>query len=184
MVCSRGESLTHHINRMKLLNAIAAAAVISGLFITSTPAEAFWFNNNGKKIVGRWECEARAEGRSGSKSRLIFSANNTTDWMITQHSSMEDFNLKSVTQITGDYRVKGEQLNLFNSTMVIENQSYVLGNTHAENIALRAQIETPGIRSEPRRPTPDSFYKISAVSDKHLILQPEGGGSGEIICRK
>ena len=40
MVCSRGESLTLHINQMKLFNAIAAAAVIGASLITATPAEA------------------------------------------------------------------------------------------------------------------------------------------------
>ena len=40
MVCSRGESLTHRINQMKLLNAIAAAAVIGASFIIANPVEA------------------------------------------------------------------------------------------------------------------------------------------------
>ena len=40
MVCSRGESLTHHINQMKLLNAIAAAAVIGTSFIAANPVSA------------------------------------------------------------------------------------------------------------------------------------------------
>lgn len=40
MVCSRGESLTHHIKQMKLINAIAAAAVIGGSLIAILPANA------------------------------------------------------------------------------------------------------------------------------------------------
>ena len=41
MVCLQGESLTHHINQMKLLNAIATAAValkINGMAIKGVPA--------------------------------------------------------------------------------------------------------------------------------------------------
>ena len=38
MVCPRGESLTHHINQMKLFNAIAAAAVIGGSLISPNAA--------------------------------------------------------------------------------------------------------------------------------------------------
>ena len=48
MVCSRGESLTLHIKQMKLLNAIAAAAVIGASFIAPNPAEA----RNGWVIIG------------------------------------------------------------------------------------------------------------------------------------
>ena len=40
MVCSRGESLTHHTNQMKLFNAIAAAAVIGTSILSVTPAQA------------------------------------------------------------------------------------------------------------------------------------------------
>ena len=40
MVCSRGESLTHRINQMKLFNAIAAAAVF-GTTLYASPARAF-----------------------------------------------------------------------------------------------------------------------------------------------
>ena len=45
MVCSRGESLTHRTNQMKLLNAIAAAAVIGTSLIAASPVEARngWF---------------------------------------------------------------------------------------------------------------------------------------------
>ena len=54
MVCSRGESLTHRTNQMKLLNAIAAAAVIGTSFIAANPVEARWVylatNGNGDKI--------------------------------------------------------------------------------------------------------------------------------------
>ena len=35
MVCSRGESLTHHMNQMILFNAIAATAVIATSFVTA-----------------------------------------------------------------------------------------------------------------------------------------------------
>ena len=35
MVCSQGESLTHHTNQMKLFNAIAATAVIATSFVTA-----------------------------------------------------------------------------------------------------------------------------------------------------
>ena len=48
MVYSRGESLTHHMNQMKLFNAIAAAAVIGASLISATPAEA----RNGWVYVG------------------------------------------------------------------------------------------------------------------------------------
>ena len=40
IVCSRGESLTVHIDQMKLFNTIAAAAVIGASFIAPNPAEA------------------------------------------------------------------------------------------------------------------------------------------------
>ena len=41
MVCSRGESLTHHISQMKLFNAIAAAVVIGTTSTLATaPAQA------------------------------------------------------------------------------------------------------------------------------------------------
>ena len=40
MVCSRGESLTTHMNQMKLFNAITAAVVVGTSFIAATPAEA------------------------------------------------------------------------------------------------------------------------------------------------
>ena len=41
MVCSRGESHTHHTNQMKLFNAIAAAAAVIGTtFVAATPSEA------------------------------------------------------------------------------------------------------------------------------------------------
>ena len=40
MVCSRGESLTHRINQMKLLNTIAAAVVIGTPLITADSARA------------------------------------------------------------------------------------------------------------------------------------------------
>ena len=40
MVCSRGESLTHHTNPMKLFNAIAATVVIGGALINPVPAKA------------------------------------------------------------------------------------------------------------------------------------------------
>ena len=40
MVCSRGESLTHHANQMKLFKTIAAVAVIGASFIAATSAEA------------------------------------------------------------------------------------------------------------------------------------------------
>ena len=39
-MCSRGESLTHHTNQMKLFNAIAAAALLGAPFLTAAPAEA------------------------------------------------------------------------------------------------------------------------------------------------
>ena len=48
MVCSRGESLTHHTNQMKFFNAIAAAAVIGTSFIAPNPAEA----RNGWVLIG------------------------------------------------------------------------------------------------------------------------------------
>ena len=38
MVCLRGESLTTHMNQMKLFNAIAAAAVIGASFVAASPA--------------------------------------------------------------------------------------------------------------------------------------------------
>ena len=40
MVCSRGESHTHHLNPMKFFNVFAAAAVIGASFIAGIPAEA------------------------------------------------------------------------------------------------------------------------------------------------
>jgi len=45
MVYSRGESLTLHISQMKLLNAIAAAAVIGASFIAASPANAQYSMN-------------------------------------------------------------------------------------------------------------------------------------------
>ena len=56
MVCSRGESLTLHISQMKLLNAIAAAAVISASFNSAAPAEAFW-----EHITRRYSSKSEAE---------------------------------------------------------------------------------------------------------------------------
>ena len=38
MVCSRGESLTHHMNQMKLFNAIATAAVVGAAFAVVSPS--------------------------------------------------------------------------------------------------------------------------------------------------
>ena len=40
MVCSRGESLAHHMNKMKLFNAFAAAAVIGASLISPNSAYA------------------------------------------------------------------------------------------------------------------------------------------------
>ena len=40
MVCSRGESLAHHMNKMKLCNAFAAAAVIGASLISPNSAYA------------------------------------------------------------------------------------------------------------------------------------------------
>ena len=40
MVCSRGESPTHHTYQMKLFNALAAAAVIGGSLLIPNPAKA------------------------------------------------------------------------------------------------------------------------------------------------
>ena len=48
MVCSRGESLTHHINQINFFNVIAAAAVIGASFVTARPSEA----RNGWVYVG------------------------------------------------------------------------------------------------------------------------------------
>ena len=47
MVCSRGESPTHHIKQMKLFNAIAAAAVIGTSCIVAMPAESYERAPNG-----------------------------------------------------------------------------------------------------------------------------------------
>ena len=41
MACSKGEGPTHHINQIKLLNAIAAAAAIGTSFIAANPGRAF-----------------------------------------------------------------------------------------------------------------------------------------------
>ena len=44
MVCSRGESLKHHSNQMKLFNAITTAVVVGGSFVaTAVPASAQYY---------------------------------------------------------------------------------------------------------------------------------------------
>ena len=78
MVCSRGESLTLHISQMKLLNAIAAAAVIGGSFLIPVPAEAKngWVNvgslRNGethyvKPLGGNWPYRMYINGFSSGE---------------------------------------------------------------------------------------------------------------------
>ena len=46
-MCSRGESLTDHINQMKLFKAIAAAAAIGVAFTTISPAKSYERAPNG-----------------------------------------------------------------------------------------------------------------------------------------
>ena len=49
MVCSRGESLAHHRNQMKLFNALAATAVISvSLVASATSAAAQYYGNSNR----------------------------------------------------------------------------------------------------------------------------------------
>ena len=72
MVCSRGESLTHHTNQMRLFNAIAAATVIGTSLIVIPPAMAGCYPylastsikqvvNGGRSVQQGWEV-ARQEG--------------------------------------------------------------------------------------------------------------------------
>ena len=65
MVCSRGESPTHHIKQMKFFTAIAAATVISTSLITAEPVQANGWIYSGRNPdgVAIW---VRPKGCSGT----------------------------------------------------------------------------------------------------------------------
>ena len=70
MVCSRGESLTHCITQMKLLNAIAAAAVIGVSVIAVNPAQASTkviTKNDYEECNKNWKSGQRACSLPGKK---------------------------------------------------------------------------------------------------------------------
>ena len=171
---------------MKLPTFVAIAAVIGGSFLIPNPAEAFWGGNKSKQVIGYWSCEAKAPGKIGSTGSWSLTGDKNASLMWTQNSSKEGITFKATTQVKGKYRVERNKLRIYNATSLTKNQSYISGNSYAENVQFRKEVgeDLPTFASRPWRKTNDVVFEISTVSSKHLILQPEGGGSAEIICKK
>ena len=170
---------------MKLYNAIAAASFIGSFFLAAMPAEAFFWGNN-KKIIGRWECEAKSPGRSGSTGVFTFSSNNKVRIIMTNDHSKEGVTIRARHAGRGRYRINGNLITVYDFSSSTENLSSIEGNSYAENIEFRKEIgdQFPEYRSRAITQDDDEMFEISTISDRYLIMQPEGGGSAEIICKK
>ena len=85
MVCSRGESPTLHTGQMKLLNAIATAAVIGASLITASPVEA----RNGWVYMGEQDGAynyIKPVGRNGSITSIL------SKWSDQPRATRVDYN--------------------------------------------------------------------------------------------
>ena len=169
---------------MKLFSSIAAS--IAASFITANPAEAFWGNKNQSKLVGRWECVATSPGRVGSKGTYSFDSGMNVQMTITNETTYPTMVFKARSRSSGKYSLNGNIIKVYNLYMEVENLSYKMGNSAAENRRFRESVgqDLPSYRSMEARKSSDVYLEISAISGSHLILQPEGGGSAEIICKK
>ena len=117
---------------------------------------------------------------------MTFDSNNKVYWNMAREIINDDINLSARIILRGKFRVDGNLVSLYESMSSTENLSSKAGNNYEQNVELRKAVGQylPEYKSQDIHKTDDTILEISAISDKHLIIQPEGGGSSELICRK
>lgn len=186
-MCSRGESLTHLINKMKLFNGMAAATAIGLTLMTIAPAESFWGNSKKQLILGVWTCKivSGKHKEIPQVGTVSFDRSGKTSTRMEQKAQINpDFFFQYRMRSNAKYRIHGDVIEIYDEVMEGTHLSSLTSGSHEENKNFRKSLEeSMGILAG-THDVQDHYLEIAAISESHLILRPEGGGNSEYMCRK
>ena len=148
---------------MKLINSIAAAAVIGGLFLIPVPAQAFfWWGKvaeQRKAILGTWDCTFETGGK-------------------TYRPDMNQFSFRRDGTLRSDLKNGHQELHLMGSWKIDKESKLVFP---AGGVAIATDRRTGDSKRDPINGT--MYNEILTLTGSSLIFEREGGGE-VYSCRK